>query len=99
MGRNPAEPTDLDMMKDAFDWPGWPVLPIVNRKKLDERKWPRSGVIFDLDDQSKKFTVFEVNVWDLRGGLVSDIVNSIPLEKQHKYESFEAMIADGWEVD
>jgi hypothetical protein len=83
-----AERDDLVMMQHPEQWPRWPKLPVVRRSEFKKN----TGVLLELGfHDDVKPTVYLINLFDPILKL-SDI-------EQIKYESFDALIADGWHVD
>lgn len=79
---------DLQTLQDPKGWPRWPFLPVIER---NEDPWKRRcGVVVE-----GLTTVFLVNVWSLKTGLVKDIL--APYEKID-YSSFEELVKV-WKVD
>lgn len=89
--------TDLEMMKRPSEWPKWPFLPV---KRSREEGVPEVGMLVDsqsyslVDSQSYSTAVFLMDRYKL------------PVTKEWlkfatkiEYESYEAIIADGWVVN
>lgn len=91
------ELADLVMMKRGEPgWPNWPFLPVVKRQRHTH---PVCGVLFDRGpltgkDRGVKVhpTVYAYNVFDVEKTFDQTKVVA-------KYETFEDLIRDGWEVD
>lgn len=83
--------TELRWMSNPMTWPNM-VLPIVKRTGLGDPGQPTTGLLTGGGP-----TVYFVNMWALgdpeyKGKAWSDL--------PHKtYESFEAIVDDGWRVD
>ena len=78
----------LTHLRNEDKWVHWPVQTM--RRDKHPNDWDCGLVI------AGRTTVFEKNLFDLKSGLIAPQVEDSP----HKdYESYEAMLADGWEVD
>lgn len=79
-------------------WPLWPLLPItrvITSGKTGRKvaSAPECGVIHKEDvEKGKKITVHVVHVFRLRDVLDGGV-------KKLSYDSIDALIEDGWEVD
>lgn len=83
---------DLERMKAHNDWPMWPVLPIKKRVKNSS---PECAILF----ADGRPTVIKTGLYaldDLPGKSYAE--KFAGLQKQ-EYPTFEALVADGWEVD
>lgn len=80
---------DLSMMKDRDSWPRWPLLPL---KRSSKEAGVECGFLAD-DAQT---TVFLGTVYELSSGPLMEAVKPL---KALVYDSFEAIVRDGWTVD
>ena len=80
--------TQLEMMQNPDSWPRWPFLPLIRRTK-GLRPFGEEGLLYD--DNVNKFTVYFANLFMLPENLAAFASKT--------YESYEAILADGWEVD
>lgn len=92
---HPSEMSDLDMMKNPGLWPQWPVLPV---KRYRERgQMPDCAVLIDAGEPQP--TVFQINPYDIPAGDLRENIINNPKVKHTKYDTLEALMADGWMVD
>lgn len=82
---------DIGMMRNPSQWPNWPLLP-VKQTKYDVAKGPRPVGVMLAEDGLP--LVYHANLFDIAGGKVN--IGECPITK---YETYEAMIEDGWVVD
>lgn len=80
---------DIDMIKNVADWPAWPYLPIKRPAKV-WGQWPECRTIC----AEEPLTVIEVGMYGLPK--TREEFDALP---RQKYESAEAIVADGWVVD
>lgn len=80
---------DRKMMLDPANWPQWPALPVKRNNEV--------GVM--LSYKSFTTTVFKVNFWEVpnSGHLLS--LKQLQEMPQIKYDSVDAILADGWIID
>lgn len=83
---------DLEMMRSPDRWPCWPVLPLKRYDGKDRCGFPSTGLIAELDGVPR-FTVFDGNLFQ------RPLCFDDPKTVRYDYDSFEAMLADGWVVD
>ena len=81
-------PKQLAMMQSPDTWPRWPFLPLIRRNKAPN-PFGVEGLLYD--DSANKFTVYYANLFMLPQNLAACASKT--------YESYEAILADGWEVD
>ena len=79
----------VDMMASPGRWPCWPWLPL---KRRSGQVWPECGLLRAVNDKLTE-VVLGVNMWD--GDLKAAVENA----EKRMYDSFEAIVNDGWEVD
>lgn len=92
--------TDATMIRKPMEWPCWPFLPVKRRNNNLADK--NLGVILAMqehDDAIKrkpgsKFTVFHVYMFDAPKG--KEAWDAAP---KTEYDTVEALLQDGWEVD
>jgi hypothetical protein len=87
-----------DMMAHPERWPLVTVLPLKRRSVRDESGFPQPGFLYQPDVRSAITpapdpVVYLGNVYNTRDLLIG------PHPKQLRYDSLEAIVADGWEVD
>lgn len=81
----PGTSRDIEMMKNPLNWPRWPWLPLKRCTRPEDGQWDEFGVIYaDVDDRPIVVTI---------------LFNNDLSDKKCKYDSFEAVAADGWHVD
>lgn len=87
---------DAQMIRSPGLWPRWPVLPVKKPGFWEDQSGKKMGVIFD-EPRDKGWRIIHVNLY---------AVGTMPEEKWKKvcseatrYESLEALLADGWVVD
>jgi hypothetical protein len=80
----------LQMMQNPNCWGQWPYLPLRNRRREAKDADPLQWVLGYLVDSNEncKFTVFIGNFWVRNSRFPTN-----------RYSSFEAILADGWEID
>ena len=90
--RNEAElQRDLEGMKNPSSWPRWPVLPV---KRHTEERGIEVGILAEQDMTIPvEPVVYQTNMIGLKTW--KDVFDA----PQLRYDSFEALIADGWVVD
>ena len=76
----------VEMMKRTQLWPQWPMLPVKRWTGRDME----CAVLLDVAE-GKKYTLYFANLYMLPDDLTTC--------QQREYDSFEAIVADGWEVD
>lgn len=84
---------DLAFMKEPTRWPAWPFLPM--KKPNKEQGWPDNGVLLDSGELGKG-TKVEPIIYRF------NIFGDVPFDRSKitkKYDSLEAVQADGWQVD
>lgn len=92
-----TERRSIEFLKQPLDWPCWPACPV--RRKKGDHSLPDTGVVFDdqtfaikeLRDAIKP-TVYRVCIFSMTAADLDSC-------EKHEYESVEALVADGWEVD
>lgn len=84
---------DLSMMKNPGKWSQYPILPI---KRVDKSgEIPEFGLLLPI----KNPVVYLANMWDLGDLGVKDTGDIMKKVKSTVYDSFEAILDDGWVVD
>lgn len=75
-------------------WPVWPVMPVkhIHRGEPDYPKDREVGIIL-ADEGGGKRTVYFINLWQLKTGLLKPQLEGVPAET---FESTEAMVRAGW---
>ena len=81
-----TERESIDFLKRPHVWPCWPVCPV--KRYVEQGKFPDTGVI--LADGT--WIVYRICLFLLTKGELESC-------EKHEYESVEALVADGWEVD
>jgi hypothetical protein len=89
------------MLNSPYRWSQWPLLPVKNQSKATPKDhgFPVMGLVFDVENLPSDctvewFTVYECNLFMFSADIIDD-----PKTVKHRYESYEAMLADGWVVD
>ena len=82
------EKTDLEFMKSPVEWSLWPMLPV--KRCTKERNEPECG--FMMAEGKPK--VYLMN--QLQFLMEHKLRSEVPVQE---YESFDALVADGWIVD
>lgn len=89
---------DLKFLKDPDLWVMWPIMPM---KRYQESGLPEIASLVDLESYRTTLLFDEGTLlWEgekYRGKTWREIVAMIPNQK--KYDSVEAILADGWECD
>lgn len=88
MTRQKASDRDVEMMLNPLRWPRWPWLPV--KRYLGGRM--ECGLLY-ADDSTE---VILGNLYALEPGLKTLAERGLASKK---YESVDALVADGWEVD
>jgi hypothetical protein len=83
--QSPEGMEDLKMMKNPDTWPLHPCLPFRNKEG-------KPGFIMDLDGY--QWRMFQTNLFSFADSLKS--ISEVPFQQ---YDSPEAIVADGWEID
>jgi hypothetical protein len=78
----------LEMMQHPETWPRWPFLPLIRHTK-GLKPFGEEGLLYD--DRANQFTVYFANLYLLPKNLAACASKA--------YLSYEAILADGWEVD
>lgn len=92
---NKEQEKELQMMKEAFSWPLWPLLPVKKRKP--DGSWPTLGTMYSPHPgDAVKPIIFKETVDEIV--MQSKSRSFIPTVLQ-EYESIEAIVEDGWIVD
>jgi len=83
--------SDVDMMAEPLDWPMWPVLPLKRMVGGEEQHG------FLLAEYSMPHTVHIGYVWDTERVLKAMTEEG---KGEHiKYETYDQIRLDGWQVD
>lgn len=97
MGRKMTEEEQAIEVAKMNDVNAWPQLHLPVKNLYHEGSDWQLGVILHIDGHP--YDVFEVNQFRM-GGLLKDLVSNAPLAcAVHHYDSFEAVVADGWVGD
>lgn len=81
----PAKNRHLSMMYSPDDWPRWPALPL---KRSRKNSFPEIGFILESKDQP-----YRVYLGSIYGE------SSLQDHSYMDYDSYEAIVEDGWIVD
>jgi len=86
--------TEFDVLKDPLEWPRWPLLPLVHRKRNDAHN---VGLLLaDENFAAGKYRVYVgLNMYAISGQKLSDAINGVPVEE---YSSLEKLNTE-WRVD
>lgn len=89
----------VQFLSNARQWPRWPVCPVKNKRDAIKREagvqdssFPALGVVLAPSDVRPPFVVYLLNMGEVSAKAVSTC-------KRFEYESFDEMVAAGWEVD
>ncbi len=84
---------DANFLQNQHDkWPNYPVCPVKSTtKKEDGSNWPVMGLVV-----AGTPTVYKTNMFALTTGPIKPQLESVDKDE---YDSFQAMVADGWIVD
>jgi len=77
------------MMLNPRTWPRWPALPVKRNGEC--------GVMLAYKDFLT--TVFKVNLWELSNGGHLLTLKQLQSMEQVKYDTIDAILADGWIID
>jgi len=83
-----SHPSDLEWLTHPAEWPNWPVQTV--KKRRSNGQMPDVGLVVERENVVEPI-VYDVNLWAL------PVPTPWPIAA--RYDSIEAMIADGWEVD
>jgi hypothetical protein len=86
---NEQQQADLKMISEPNEWPNVIILPLVNR---EERNLPRCAFLVRGDGPN----LYKKNMFELVGGPLLPQLADVPTTE---FESFEAILEAGWEVD
>jgi hypothetical protein len=91
---NEYQQKDLALINNPSQWPSI-VLPLVNRKRTLDNA-PRCAFLV-RNHNNRLYRLYLMNIWELQEdiSLESQLRNVPSIE----FESLEAMLEDGWEVD
>src|SRR4051812_43545449 len=82
------EQRSLEFLRTPDEWPNWPLCPV--KKRLITNVANDVGLVAE-GPSGPEPVVFLCNLWRVK----EDFANAV----QVKYESLEALVADGWRVD
>ena len=80
--------SDIEMMQQSAAWPAYPCLPL--KRYPNKYPGPELGILW----QGCGPTVYQCNIFRL-----PETPEEAAALKTMKYESFEALVLDGWVVD
>lgn len=90
---------DLKMMRSSLTWPRWPVLPLVDRERqasallfANARPVIYAGSLYRLGDSHPAMAGGQGH----RSQTWAEVLATC---SRSEFESFEAIVAAGWEVD
>jgi hypothetical protein len=81
---DPRRERDVKMMRSPIEWPRWPMLPV---KRSEKTGPPECGIMWATGEP----IVYHCNMW-----AIPDDLTKAP---QTKYDSFDAVVEAGWQVD
>ncbi len=84
--------SDVEFMRNDKRWPYWPILPL---KRPDKNGLPECGFI--TAHRGRPTTIIIANMYDDLGA--KTIGELYEKYKLIEYDSFEAIVEDGWVVD
>lgn len=82
-----TDPSDQVFLQNSNLWPSWPVCPLT--------KGEQTGLVVDGMTDSP-VVVYLINLWALKTGPLGPQLEGV---EKVKYDSIEALLADGWKVD
>ena len=86
---------EIKMMTTPWEWPAWPFLP-VKKHSSTPGEWPECALMADLGNAGFSNVlpvIYEGNLFNF---------GNEPFDKDKviaRYESIDALVADGWVVD
>lgn len=88
---------DLKFLKDQ-NWPHWPVCCLKRPKK--SVGMPEAGSVFYMTIERNKPTVYLTSIWAITKHMTQEAqFGHLDAVGNIEYDSIEAMLADGWQVD
>ena len=84
--------SDVDFLKDPWDWPAYPVCPVKSITTKDKESYPLMGFVV-----AGVPTVYIKNMFSLEAG--KDLESQLDGVDKKEYASFVDMVGDGWIVD
>lgn len=92
MNRTDRFAHDAGLIRNPLRWPAYPFLPLVRRR--GDGNMPDLGLLIAPEES----VIWDLNLYSLpRSGKLSDLRASSTVLA--RYETVEAMLEDGWEVD
>ena len=85
---------DLEMLQTPDLWPNWPALPMRRYKPDQTVGFPEVGVVLDMEGLQNM--VVKINLFYLNALNGAERIRDA---EKYRYESLEALLADGWIVD
>ena len=80
-----TERRSIEFLKQPKRWGCWPACPV--KRYVKQGEWPDMGVVL-----ADGWIVYRVNLFML----TKEQLDSC---EKHEYDSVEALVSDGWEVD
>lgn len=96
------ERDDRAMLLNPLIWPNWPLLPLKRNRKDSESGWPiECGLVIAVAEQ-ERWRIYKTNMFSissLPGSTLAEKITENSKIDRYVYESVDALLADGWEVD
>jgi len=87
------EMTDAEFINDPFEWPRYPLLPMVSLNKERHPRYPFCAVMTNF--KAPPYVVYHKPLGDFVTGLVSDQLEGVPFDS---YDTVEALLKE-WRID
>lgn len=90
---------DRAMILAPQNWPRWPVLPVKRSVSFDLEC---GFIMAEHKEVDKPMTIYLSSIFSLPGEgckTWGEVLARIPEEKRRRYDTLDAMLADGWMVD
>jgi hypothetical protein len=85
--------TDAEFINDPFEWPHWPLLPMVLLRKDPDKHYPVCCIM--VDEPAPPYKVYYKTLGDFVTGKVRPQLDSVKFES---YDTVEALLKD-WRID
>lgn len=83
---------DVKFLVEHENWPAWPVCPVKRYDGKDKSGFPTGGIVWVCKPTVLVVDMFVISGCNYEGAKAK-------AEEVFEYESFDAMVADGWMVD
>lgn len=84
---------DRAFIEDPDNWPQWPLLPM---KRIDSNQRLECAFIVSGDSGVKLYRGNIFAIYERPGNTLAEKLTDVPI---YKYESVDALLADGWVID